>query len=324
MQSAIENGRLVRERKAIGLKTPLRSVTLVDADEGALKDFEQVSSYIKEELNCLELITKSDEDEFLSYKCEPDNKLIGGALKKAYDKKMKAEITNLSSAQLRDYLKTGSLMLGNVKIENGWLKVAKVFNDKYTTNPDYAGASNMTSSVLLRTALDDELKLQGQSRELTNRIQKLRKSSGISIDDQIEVFYSTPEQKDSVLHVLLKEHSDKIRKAIKKPFHSAESKQNNAVLIGTTTYENADNESEFITLYICKPAAQLDEAKIAADFAGVDVSTLRAYLSSFPPKALQEEVANQGGKIAINVDGKNVVLEHKKHMWLNVEDRFGN
>ena len=193
MQSAIENGRLVRERKAIGLKTPLRSVTLVDADEGALKDFEQVSSYIKEELNCLELITKSDEDEFLSYKCEPDNKLIGGALKKAYDKKMKAEITNLSSAQLRDYLKTGSLMLGNVKIENGWLKVAKVFNDKYTTNPDYAGASNMTSSVLLRTALDDELKLQGQSRELTNRIQKLRKSSGISIDDQIEVFYSTPE-----------------------------------------------------------------------------------------------------------------------------------
>lgn len=105
MQSAIENGRLVRERKAIGLKTPLQSVTLVDADPEALKDFEEVSGYIKEELNCLELITVGDEDAYLTYKCQPDNKAIGGALKKAYDKKLKTAIEKLTSAQLRDYLK---------------------------------------------------------------------------------------------------------------------------------------------------------------------------------------------------------------------------
>jgi len=98
MQSAIENGRLVRERKAIGLKTPLASVTLVDADPAALQDFQEVAGYIKEELNCLELITAGDEDAFLTYKCLPDNKLIGGALKKAYDKKLKAAIEKLSSA----------------------------------------------------------------------------------------------------------------------------------------------------------------------------------------------------------------------------------
>lgn len=39
MQSAIENGRLIRERKGIGLKTPLASITLVDADSDALADF---------------------------------------------------------------------------------------------------------------------------------------------------------------------------------------------------------------------------------------------------------------------------------------------
>jgi isoleucyl-tRNA synthetase len=190
MQSAIENGRLVRERKAIGLKTPLASVTLVDADESAREDFKEVASYIKEELNCLELITEASEDAFLDYKCEPDNKLIGGALKKAYDKKLKTAISKLSSAQLREYLLAGSLML----------RVEKVFNAKYLADPDYAGASDMTSSVLLRTALDENLKLMGQSREMTNRIQKLRKSAGISIDDQIEVFYSTPEKKESVLN----------------------------------------------------------------------------------------------------------------------------
>jgi isoleucyl-tRNA synthetase len=183
MQSAIENGRLIRDRKNISLKTPLASVTLIDMDQVALKDFKEVESYIKEELNCLELITEANEDAFVTYKCEPDNKEIGSVLKKAYDKKMKEEIANLSSAQLRDYLKNGFIMLGDVKIQNGWLKVEKVFNDKYQNNAEYAGASNMLSSVLLKTTMDDNLKQMGQSREITNRIQKLRKSVGISIDD---------------------------------------------------------------------------------------------------------------------------------------------
>jgi nucleoid-associated protein YejK len=118
---------------------------------------------------------------------------MGGALKKAYDKKLKAAISKLTSVQLRDYLVAGSLMIGDVKIEAGWLRVEKVFNAKYQAHTDFAGASDMTSSVLLKTALDENLKLMGQSREMTNRIQKLRKSAGISIDDQIEVFYSIPE-----------------------------------------------------------------------------------------------------------------------------------
>lgn len=36
MQSAIENGRLIRDRKVISLKTPLSAVVLVDQDKQAL------------------------------------------------------------------------------------------------------------------------------------------------------------------------------------------------------------------------------------------------------------------------------------------------
>lgn len=39
MRSAIENGRIIRDRKNISLKTPLSTVILVDQDQGALKDF---------------------------------------------------------------------------------------------------------------------------------------------------------------------------------------------------------------------------------------------------------------------------------------------
>jgi isoleucyl-tRNA synthetase len=47
----------------------------------------------------------------------------------------------------------------------------------------------MLSSVMLDTEQTEELKNMGLSREVTNRIQRLRKTSGISIDDQIEIFY---------------------------------------------------------------------------------------------------------------------------------------
>ena len=39
MQSAIVNGRLIRDRKAISLKKPLKTIIVVDNDEEALQDF---------------------------------------------------------------------------------------------------------------------------------------------------------------------------------------------------------------------------------------------------------------------------------------------
>ena len=74
-------------------------------------------------------------------------------------------------------------MHGDLKIQQDWLKVEKKFNEKYSKSEEYACASNMTSSVLLKTTLDDNLQQMGQAREITNRIQKLRKTAGISIDD---------------------------------------------------------------------------------------------------------------------------------------------
>ena len=208
MLSAIENGRLIRERNNISVKTPLSQIVVIDREEEALQDMTEVQNYILEELNVLEFKTNSDEDEFILYKCEPDNKLIGGTLKKAYDKKLKAKICSLSSEELRSYLKEGFLMIGDIKFESGWLKVEKVFNDKYAKHEEFGVSSNMTSSVLVRTVVDDNLKLRGQAREVTNRIQKLRKSSGVSIDDQIEVFFEQPETENSMLREVLLKHYD--------------------------------------------------------------------------------------------------------------------
>ena len=175
MISAIENGRLIRERKNISLKTPLSSVTIVDSDPVSCEDFRSVEYYILEELNCLELIVESNEEEFVTYKCEPDNRTMGQALKKAYDKNMKAKIASLPSQQLREYLLNGTTTVDGTLIQEGWLKVEKVFIDAFANSEQHGCASNMTSSVLLNTVLDENLKKMGYAREVTNKIQKLRK-----------------------------------------------------------------------------------------------------------------------------------------------------
>ena len=252
MQSAIENGRLVRDRKNISLKTPLASVTIVDSDPTACKDFEEVASYITDELNCLELVTKQDEDTYVTYKCEPDNKLIGGALKKAYDKKMKKAIQDLSSAQLRDYLKDGSLMLGDIKLEQGWLKVEKVFNEATQADTGVGCASNMTSSVLLNIVLDDNLKQLGVAREITNKIQRLRKSTGVQIDDDIIVIFSAPVAESTMLKLVLDNHLEKIKKMIKKPMHPESEQVSGYSDIGSEEFVSSYDEKDKIMIRLCK------------------------------------------------------------------------
>lgn len=54
MQNAIEIGRKIRDNKNISLKTPLSKVIVVQADKQAQEDLKTLSSYIKDELNCLE------------------------------------------------------------------------------------------------------------------------------------------------------------------------------------------------------------------------------------------------------------------------------
>lgn len=50
---------------------------------------------------------------------------------------------------------------------------------------------------------------------------------------------------------------------------------------------------------------------------------MRAYLTSFAPGALEAELSSNGGKLSVNIDGKDIVLEHKKHLWLSVKERYG-
>lgn len=105
------------------------------------------------------------------------------------------------------------------------------------------------------------------------------------------------------------------------PFLAATCMPANAVLIDKTDYENPDDASDSLTLYITKPTVQLDETEVAK-LEGVKVASLRSYLGSFSSEALKKTVLANNGVLTISLDDKEYQLRHKTHFFFDAKDRY--
>jgi len=122
------------------------------------------------------------------------------------------------------------------------LKVNKTFKPEYEKSKQWAVASSMVSSVMLDTIQTDTLKRSGLAREVINRIQRLRKNSGISIEDQIEVYYKF--ESEAELLKVINEHSDKVVQTTRMPFLADVENSKTGVFIGETEFTHPDNEKD--------------------------------------------------------------------------------
>ena len=120
------------------------------------------------------------------------------------------------------------------------LKVQKEFRDTVVKDPEWGQqTSDKGANVMLGIKMSPDLMALGQSREVTNRIQRLRKTSGISIDDQIEIFYefAGKASESSQLGLVMQEHSDKIMEQTKMPVAPLEQMTNPLQrIVGETEY----------------------------------------------------------------------------------------
>ena len=88
------------------------------------------------------------------------------------------------------------------------------------------------------------------------------------------------------------------------PFLNQEFMQKQAVVIDQTSYENPEDPSDIINIYICKPSVQvLDKNSL-----DVNQQTLQALLNSYSQEALQKEVEDNKGILNVKVDGKLVSI----------------
>lgn len=88
----------------------------MNSDKQVAEDLTTLSSYIKDELNCLEFEIREDEQEFIVYVSEPDHREIGQAFKKNYTKELKERLNNLGREEIVEYLKNGKITINGLEI----------------------------------------------------------------------------------------------------------------------------------------------------------------------------------------------------------------
>ncbi|EDN98673.1 hypothetical protein SS1G_13532 [Sclerotinia sclerotiorum 1980 UF-70] len=222
MQRVIELGRVSRERRTIGLKTPLKTLIVIHHDPVYLEDVRSLEGYITEELNIRELVLTSDEAKYnVQYSVNADWPVLGKKLKKEVQKVKKA-LPGLTSEQVHNYVLEKSIIVDGIKLEEGDLVVKRgLKDDESSKNLE----TNTDEDVL--TILDVELHAdladEALGREIINRVQRLRKKAGLQPTDDIKMEYKVLEDPSSIgLREAFTSQAQAIEKALRRPLHEAE------------------------------------------------------------------------------------------------------
>ncbi|CAG8657260.1 6647_t:CDS:10, partial [Funneliformis mosseae] len=245
MQSVIELGRYIREKKNIGLKTPLKELIVIHSDPQYHSDVLSLKNYIVEELNIKNLIVTSDEDKYgIKYRVEADLKVLGQKLRKDLNK-VKNALPELTSEQVKEFVQTKEIMTSGIKIVEEDLQVIRYFKD---ANSHYETNNDKDVLILLDVQVYQDLQEEGCAREIVNRVQRLRKKAGLHPFDPVLMYYKFTKDIDNQIEKVLKSQSDFIIKVLKRPLLPVSEKSEGGEII--IEEEQEINESTFILSFI--------------------------------------------------------------------------
>ena len=188
----------LRKRAEKNVRQPLQKAVIPTPDSETTDALLHVADLIKSEVNVKELvIVPAEQSEIrLVKKIKPQFKVLGkkvGANMKA----VAAEIASMTQDQIAQMEAEGAYTLHDTPYTLIPEDVEIVTEDM----PGWLVANNGILTIALDIELTDELSEEGIARELINRIQNLRKSSGLEITDRIAiVLEDRPEIHNAVLH----------------------------------------------------------------------------------------------------------------------------
>ncbi len=191
VERVVSLGRAARSRKNLKVRQPLPRILI-----GVPKyvDAEQLEGYfdiVREELNIKEVIVSPKVDDYVTLSARLNYKHAGPKLGAAV-KKAAEYLGNLTSDRLKEFAEKKELIveLDGKKYTLTDEEVELVKEEK----EGYAVESDGTITVALETTLDEALINEGFAREMVNKIQNMRKSSGFEVTDHIYVRVSSSER----------------------------------------------------------------------------------------------------------------------------------
>jgi len=232
-QEVITLGRQARDRGKIPIKQPLGHLTVFQKDKQYVDDILMLEAYIKEEVNVRSIVIKNEDfGDSIQLKPIPNRNTLGKRLK-GDRAKVEAAINALPREQLLQFEAKKSMVILGHTITDEDLTLSNEFTGA-TANEKAAWTDNVL--IVLNVQITDDLKSEGIMREICNRIQKLRKTSGLKSTDQgIIVHYKLTGKAAKEQEAILKSLKDYQADIQKKTGTRLESGAPPATNIGSTS-----------------------------------------------------------------------------------------
>ena len=172
----------LRKKMGINVRQPLAKVLIPVLDDNFKDKVELVKDLILSETNIKEISYITDAAGFIKKKVKPNFKALGAKVGK--DMKLVTEVINkMSQEVLANFEREGSFSIPDTSY-------SILLSDVEIIAEDIPGwqVTNMGSlTVALDINITTELKQEGLSRELVNRVQNLRKEMDFEVTDRITV-----------------------------------------------------------------------------------------------------------------------------------------
>ena len=177
----------LRKKVGIPVRQPLGKMLVPVISDAVRARLQAVKSLILTEVNVKEMEFVEDTTGILTKKIKPNFKTLG----KVYGARMKeiaaafgaldqATITAIQNAETAGEAYTWALPGGEVVLNPGDYQISS------EDMPGWLVASEGSLTIALDVEITDDLRREGIARELVNRIQNLRKTTGFEVTDRID------------------------------------------------------------------------------------------------------------------------------------------
>lgn len=178
----------LRKKADIKVRQPLSHIMIPSTAANIEENLKAVEDLIKAEVNVKDIKIVASSDGILVKRIKPDFKKLGPKCGKAM-KSVANALQTLAQAEIRKFEEAGKYI---INVDGTEIEVAVTDVEIFSEDiPGWLVANDGNLTIALDITVTDELKQEGLARELVNRIQNMRKGSGLNITDKINISYKS-------------------------------------------------------------------------------------------------------------------------------------
>ena len=180
---AVGLGRSLRAKHGVKVRQCLGTLTVVSHGEDDRAALEAGAALLAAELNVKQVVVSADESALVTYSARPNLKLLGPRFGKQLGV-IRCEVEALTSEELAGILAGRAVTSASVEgleYDQATLLVDRSSREGTVTETEEG------VTVALDLTITPELRREGLAREVINRVQNLRKDSGLAFDDRIKL-----------------------------------------------------------------------------------------------------------------------------------------